>query len=878
MKINEQTREEVFRTLVTSSQGLSAEEAGRRLAEFGPNAIRAARKRPLWLRFLGQFTHFLAVLLWIAAALSFFSEYFKPGEGMLTLGFAIVGVIVINAVFTFVQEYRAEKALEALKKLLPFKVAVLRGGRECAMPADNVVPGDIVLLAEGDKVPADLRLLEANELRANNSSLTGESEPVPRDTKPFPGDPINSPNIVFAGTTVVNGNGTGVVYATGMQTEFGRIARLTGTVTPGLSPLQKEIVKATRLVAAIAAVVGLFFFALGFFIGRSFWDNFIFAVGITVALIPEGMLPTVTLALAMGSQRMAKRNALIKTLTSVETLGSVSVICTDKTGTLTLNRMEVKAVAGLGTLSKDLQDMLFTVALHCNNTKENGGELKGEPTEIALYRYALERMENRSGSRLREFPFDSDRKRMSTITSIDGRTFVLAKGAPESVLSICSKCYTEGAELPFDDNLKREASDLFHRLMDKGLRVLAFARREVPAGEDVSGRESAERDMVFGGFIGLEDPPRPEVPEALRKCREAGIRIIMITGDASRTAVAIAREIGLVSGEPVVIEGADFNRLSDGDLRSVLAKPEVLFTRMTPKYKLRVVNALKDQGERVAVTGDGVNDAPALKRADIGIAMGITGTDVAKESADIILLDDNFATIVNAIEEGRTVYENIKKFITYIFASNIPEAVPYLAYILFRIPLPLTIMQILVVDLGTDMLPALALGSEKPTPGVMQMPPRDPAERLIGLPLISRAYIFLGLIEAAACMFGFFWVLRSGGWTWGQDLVPADPLYLQATTACLTAIIVCQVANVFACRSQRESIFTIGWTTNKLIYFGIGAELMLQLFIVYHPVGNNLFATSPIPLGTWLMLAPFAVLLLAADEIRKYVARRMMTR
>ena len=874
MKINELTREDVFRTLVTSSQGLSGDEAGRRLVEFGPNAIRAARKRPLWLRFLGQFTHFLAVLLWTAAALSFISEYFQPGEGMRTLGLAIVGVIVINAVFTFIQEYRAEKALEALKKLLPFKVTVRRGGREREMPAEDVVPGDIVLIAEGDKVPADLRLVEANDLRANNASLTGESEPVLRDTKPFPGDPINSPNIAFAGTTVVNGNGTGVVYATGMRTEFGRIAQLTGTVTPGLSPLQKEIIKATRLVAAIAGVVGIFFFSLGFIIGRSFWDNFIFAVGITVALIPEGMLPTVTLALAMGSQRMAKRNALIKTLTSVETLGSVSVICTDKTGTLTQNLMEVKEAAGLGTMNSALRERIFTVALHCNNTKEAGGVLKGEPTEIALYRKAREALKSSTAERVREFPFDSERKRMSTVATMEGRTFVLTKGAPESVLSVCTSCYQDSGKITLDDGLRREAFDLFHRLMDKGLRVLAFAEREVPAGEDVSSVGAAEREMVFAGFIGLEDPPRPEVPEALRKCREAGIRVIMITGDASRTAVAIAREIGLVAAEPVVVEGADFANLSDAGLRSVLAKPEVLFTRMTPKYKLRVVSALKDQGERVAVTGDGVNDAPALKRADIGIAMGITGTDVAKESADMILLDDNFATIINAVEEGRTVYENIRKFITYIFASNIPEAVPYLAYILFRIPLPLTIMQILAVDLGTDMLPALALGSEKPTPGVMKLPPRDPAERLIGLPLISRAYLFLGLIEAAACMFGFFWVLTSGGWTWGQVLALTDPLYLQATTACLTAIIVCQVANVFACRSLRESIFTIGWTTNKLIFLGVAVELLLQLFIVYHPWGHALFGTAPLPVTAWLVLIPFAVFLLLAEEARKFIARR----
>ena len=878
MKINELTREEVFRSLVTSERGLSEDEADRRLAEFGPNAITAARKRPLWLRFLGQFTHFLAVLLWVAAGLSFLSEYLHPGEGMFALGYAILGVIVINAVFTFIQEYRAEKALEALKKLLPFHVTVFRGGRERELSAEEVVPGDIVRIAEGDKVPADLRLLDANDLRANNASLTGESEPVLRETKPSPGDPINSPNIVFAGTTVVNGSGSGVVYATGMRTEFGRIAQLTGTVTPGLSPLQKEIVKATRLVAAIAAVVGLFFFAIGFVIGRDFWDNFIFGVGITVALIPEGMLPTVTLALAMGSQRMAKRNALIKTLTSVETLGSVSVICTDKTGTLTQNRMEVKEAAGLGKMSGSTRERLFTVALHCNNTKEVNGELKGEPTEMALYRSAREALENLPGTRVREFPFDPDRKRMSTVTEMGGTNFVLTKGAPESILSVCTHARVDGGTVPFDEALKQEATHLFHRLMDKGLRVLAFAEREVRLGEDASTKETAELDMVFAGFIGLEDPPRPEVPGALRKCREAGIRIIMITGDASRTAVAIAREIGLVAGDPVVVEGAEFTRLSDHDLRAVLANPEVLFTRMTPKYKLRVVNTLKEQGERVAVTGDGVNDAPALKRADIGIAMGIAGTDVAKESADMILLDDNFATIINAVEEGRTVYDNIRKFIAYIFASNIPEAVPYLTYILFRIPLPLTIMQILAVDLGTDMLPALALGSEKPTPGVMKLPPRRPEERLIGLALISRAYLFLGIIEAVACMFGFFWVLRGGGWIWGQNLALTDPLYLQATTACLTAIIVTQMANVFACRSLRESIFTIGWTTNRLIFLGLAVELGLQFFIVYHPWGHAIFSTAPLPFSAWLVLIPFAVALLLAEETRKFAVRRIAAR
>ncbi len=875
MKIHSLPEHEVFRTLVTSERGLTRDEAHRRHAEFGPNRIEEVREKPLIRKFIGQFTHFLAVLLWIAAALSFLSEYLHPGEGMLALGLAVTAVIFINAVFTFVQEYRAERALEAMKRLLPFRVKVVREGSEADIPADDAVPGDIVLLAEGDKVPADLRIIDANELMVNNAALTGESEPVVRSAGPFSGDSLQSPNIAFAGTTVVSGSGRGVAFATGMRTEFGRIAGLTGAVSPGLSPLQKEIVKITRIVAAIATVMGVAFFAIGFLIGRTFWDNFLFAVGIIVANVPEGLLPTVTLALAMGSQRMAKRKALIKTLTSVETLGSVSVICTDKTGTLTLNRMAVrkKGVLGGGTEADVRQ--LFTVALLCNNTKEVNGELRGEPTEVALYRAAFEALGKSSAVRMREFPFDAERKRMSTMNAVDGAAAVMTKGAPESVLAVCTRCLKDGKQIPLDESLKEEATSLCHSFMDQGLRVLAFAYRDVGPGERITSKEDAEREMIFTGLIGLEDPPRPEVAGAITKCRDAGIRIIMITGDASRTAVAIAREIGLVVGEPAVVEGGDFLNMSDRELRAVLAKPEVLFTRMTPKHKLRVVNILKEEGERVAVTGDGVNDAPALKRADIGIAMGVTGTDVAKEAADMILLDDNFATIVNAVEEGRAVFANIRKFISYIFSSNIPEIVPYLASVLFRIPLPLTIMQILAVDLGTDMLPALALGAEKPSPDVMKAPPRSPKERLLNMPLFTRAYLFLGPIEAAAALFGFFLVLYSGGWHWGQTLAADNPLYMQATTACLTAIIVTQIANVFACRSLRESVFSLGFFSNPLIFVGIAVELLLQLFIVYHPLGNRIFSTAPLPFSVWMLFVPFALVLFFAEEMRKFVLRKL---
>jgi len=882
MRIQNLTKEEVLKTLITPETGLSEEEAEKRLNEYGFNEIREIRKKPLYLKLLSQFTHFLAVLLWIAAALSFLSEYLHPGEGMFTLGLAIVAVILINAAFTFVQEYRAEKALAVLKQLLPFFVKVFRDGKEKDIHAREVVPGDIILLSEGDKVPADARLLNTSELKVNNASLTGESESILRNPGPFQGESLESPNIVFAGTTVISGSGRAAVFATGMTTEFGRIAHLTSAVEAGLSPLQKEIIKATRLLAVIAAAVGISFFILGFIIGRGFWHNFIFAIGITVALIPEGMLPTMTLSLAMGSQRMAKRKALMKTLTSVETLGAVTVICTDKTGTLTQNKMAVTKIwSGDRVIdAKELKENdapeLLRAAYFCNNARFIDGQYKGDPTEIALLRAARELTGDLQTERIKEIPFDSERKRMTTVNKIPsiptlpkGGVFIFTKGALETVLPLCSNILIKNEMQVLTEGFNRSINQAYHSLTDEGLRVMAFAFRQ--SKDDM---QNPEADLVFLGLAGLEDPPRPEVREALTKCNDAGVKVIMITGDGSRTAVAIAREIGLVMGEPVVIEGHEFNQMKDAELIEKLSAKEIIFARMTPKYKMRVVSILKDEGEVVAVTGDGVNDAPALKQADIGIAMGVSGTDVAKEAADMILLDDNFATIVNAVEEGRTVYENIKKFVTYIFASNIPEAIPYLAYILFRIPLPLTIIQILAVDLGTDMLPALALGAEKPTPGVMKKPPRKLKERMLDFNLIARSYLFLGMIEAAACMFAFFYVLYHGGWKWGVMLPTNDTLYLQATTACLTAIIMTQIGNVFACRSSKESIFSIGFFSNRLIFGGILVELILQLFIVYHPLGNKFFGTAPLAFHIWLVLIPFSFGLLAAEELRKVYVRR----
>jgi len=880
VKIQSLSEAEVLRTLVTSDKGLSHEDAQRRLNEYGFNEIKDVRKKPLYLKLVSQFIHFLAILLWIAAALCFLSEFLHPGEGMLSLGIAIIGVIIINAIFTFVQEYRAEKAVEALKKLLPFNVKVLRDGSMREISAREVVPGDFFILNEGDKIPADARLVDENHLMVNNAPLTGESQSKPRSSRPFDGESLESPNIVFAGTHVVSGSGRAVAYATGMSTEFGKIAHLTSAVEPGLSPLQKEILKVTKIIAIIALTTGIFFFGIGTLTGRSFWHNLLFAIGITIANVPEGLLPTVTLSLAMGSQRMAKKKALIRTLTSVETLGSVTVICTDKTGTLTQNRMEVQKIWTTDMQQSSINNLVRIASL-CNNAFYEDGKYKGDPTEVALLKAAREKSGDIKADRTAEIPFDSDRKRMTTVNVIEGETLVLTKGALENVLPLCTGIFVENGTKSLNDENKGPVMDAYHSMMDDGLRVIAFAFRKL--ADNSIAQADPEAALIFVGLMGLEDPPRPEVPNAIKKCREAGIKIIMITGDASRTATAIAKQIGLVKDVPAIIEGHEIDMKSDDSLREALRSEEIIFARMSPRHKMRIVTVLQDEGERVAVTGDGVNDAPALKKADIGISMGIMGTDVAREAADMVLLDDNFATIVNAVEEGRTIFENIKKFITYIFAHGTPEAIPYIMFALFKIPLPLTVMQILAIDLGTETIPALALGAEPPEASIMRYPAGHPNTiiqsqsakgRIIDMALLFRGYVFIGFISAIAVLFVYFYVLYKGGWQWGMALEMNDLLTRQASTATFLGIVIMQIGNVFACRSSKDSIFRLGFFSNRLVIIGIIVEVILSAFIVYHPLGNRIFGTAPLGLDVWLILIPFSIMLLAAEELRKVYVRR----
>ncbi|MGE3500897.1 MAG: cation-translocating P-type ATPase [Porticoccaceae bacterium] len=895
MKLPHLDPDAALASLGSGRDGLNMAEASRRLAEYGPNVLEAAARERLWWRFARELGHFFALVLWVAAALAFFAEWRQPGQGMALLGHAIVAVILLNAVFSFWQEYRAERALAALRALLPPQVRVRRAGKVWEVPAAELVPGDLILLRDGDAVPADCRLIEAFALRVDNATLTGESVPQPRSAGAATADdPLRTANLMLAGTTLVAGEGVAVVFATGMRTEFGKIARLTQSADAELSPLQQEIRRLSRWIAVLATGVGTVFFVIGMALGLPFWANFAFAIGIIVANVPEGLLPTVTLALAMATQRMARRNALVRHLPAIETLGAATVILTDKTGTLTRNRMAARRLylpddrlpddgdcsldqlAGSAKLRATARPLLET-ALCCHELNkvqgDNGPRWRGDPTEVALVELAQPLLGAwQAGARSDALPFDSERRRQSVVCGAGAQRLLYCKGALEAVLPLCQQLHSDAGPVALTaaDRARIEAAE--RRLADLGLRVLAFAWR--PLLQDTE-RDGWEQDLVFAGLVGLEDPPRPEVPDAVLRCHDAGIRVIMCTGDHPHTALAIAREIGLVQASDArVVTGEALRHLSPIQLQLLLDQPQLIFARVGADQKMALVEALKAKGEVVAVTGDGVNDAPALRSAHIGIAMGQTGTDVARAAADIVLLDDNFASVVAAVEEGRAVFANIRKFLTYILTSNIPEIVPYLAFVLFRIPLPLTVVQILAVDLGTDLLPALALGAEPPDADTMRRPPRPRRERLVNLPLMLRAYGFLGLLEAAAAMAAFFFVLDDGGWHYGAVLDWHDPLYRQATTACLAAIVLAQVANLFVCRHPRASTLSLRLRGNRLLVWGVAVELVLLLAIVYTPWGQRLFGTAALSWPVWLFALPFPFAIMAAEEMRKALMRR----
>jgi calcium-translocating P-type ATPase len=718
--------------------------------------------------------------------------------------------------------------------------------------------------------------------------LTGESAAEACDSAASSADePLRAKNVLLAATTVVTGRVRAVVYATGAHTEFGAITALVQRSDKALSPLGREIAHSSRVILALALAIAACVAAAGSLIGIPPRENFIFAIGIIVAMVPEGLQPTLTLALALASQRMARRRVLIRHLAAVEALGSTSVICTDKTGTLTQNRMRVQALL-LGSRVERIEGVgcdprlaeryrpFFLAAALCHDlvaTERDGATaLLGDPMEIALAALSRSAVGPQQWRRLDELPFDGERMRLTTVHDTPDGPMLCCKGAPEALLPLCTRVLDDGRIETLDETRRNAIAESHASMARRGLRVLAFAYR--PAAEARAGAP-VEEDLVFAGLAGLEDPPRPEVPEAMRRCREAGIRVIMLTGDHPSTALAVAREIGLVhSGEPVVITGEALRRLTEAELQLALDAPEILFARLRPDQKLRIVEALKRKREIVAVTGDGVNDAPALKSAHIGVAMGLSGTDVARSASDVVLLDDNFASIVEGIEEGRAVFDNIRKLLTYILAHNVPELAPYVAHALLPVPLALTPIQMLAVDMGTDSLTALGLGVEKAGPGVMQRPPRPPGERLFNHAVALRAYLFLGLIESAAALSAFFVVLHAGGWTYGAPLATGSALYMRATTACLIAIVVMQCVNVFLCRSAERPLGETGVRGNPLILCGVALAVGLALAIACIPALNAFFGTAPVGVDAWLIALPFAAAMIALEALRRRLARR----
>ncbi|MBI5599747.1 MAG: HAD-IC family P-type ATPase [Deltaproteobacteria bacterium] len=909
---------EVLRELDTSEKGLTSAEAERRLRLAGPNTLKKISRSALLKDFLHNlFLNLFAVLLWAGGLMSFTA-------GMPQLGWAIFLVIIINALFSFWQEYKAERAVEALKNLLPKKVRVIRDGGEMDVDAVTLVPGDLVVMTEGDGIPADGRLIEASDMRVDNSALTGESRPVYKICEPLVDGKgfiwTELPNLVFAGTGVLSGSGRMVVTATGMETEIGHVAYLTQAIKPEQSPLQKEMVRITKTVTVLAVTLGVAFFFLGWTVaGLGFAASFIFAIGIIVANVPEGLLPTVSLSLAMGVERMAGKKAVVKKLSSVETLGSATVICTDKTGTLTTNQMcverifvgnklvivtgngynpegaflyEDKKIADIELEKTGIRRLLTTASL-CNNaalhppSSTTGKEalswtISGDPTEGAILTAGVKAGLDlgavaRENPRVAHIAFERIRKRMTTVHEAagpgkKGHVIAFVKGAPKEVLELCTGIYSNNGPIKLSADVKEAILAENDTMASKGLRILAVAERTIERKSDYRAEE-VEKDLVFIGLIAMLDPPRPEVKDAISACGTAGIKVVMVTGDYGLTAKAIANEIGLPK-DARVVTGEELGHLSHAALKDVLKKGAVIFARVTPQDKLRVVTALQDNGEVVAATGDGVNDAPALKKADIGIAMGLRGSDVAKEAAEMVLMDDNFASIVEAVKEGRAVYSNIKKFVTYIFASNIPEIIPFVAFVIFRIPLPLTVMQILAVDLGTDILPALGLGLEPPEKGIMKEPPRPRGKRLLDFSTLTRAYLFLGLIEAVLCMSAFFFVYWTRGWRWGLPMPGGGSIYAAATTMSFAGIVASQIGNVFACRTNRESVFSAGFFRNRFVLWSLAAEAALALLLIYTPLMQRVFGFAPLTLMDWAYLSFFPVVVLGAEELRKAVLRR----
>ncbi|MGA5305869.1 cation-translocating P-type ATPase [Nucisporomicrobium flavum] len=872
---------ELFRDLRTSPRGLAGREAARRLIVYGPNELarRTGRRWPGEL--LSQFTQPLAILLAVAAGLAW-------AGGTPALAVAVVAVILLNAGFAFVQEMQAEHAVDALAAFLPATARVIRDGVRAEIPARDLVPGDVLIIVEGDRVSADARLI-GGAVTVDLSALTGESVPADRSAEPaeVTGSLLDAHDLLFSGTTCTGGEASTVVTRTGMHTELGRIAALAQRGKAQPSPLETQVRRATWIIAVVAVAVGVAFLPIGVWAGLGWSAAINFSIGLIVANVPEGLLPIITLALAVGVRELARKGAVVKRLSAVETLGSTTIICTDKTGTLTENRMTVTRLwlpgaemDATGTIDDPRAAILAAAAAACTSAQtptdaEPAGS--GDPTELALLRLAQHQgaavpPAARDAGRRKIFHFDAHLKRMTSVDEMAGVVAVHTKGAPETVLPCCTE---------LDEPTRRELQHTIDRYADSGLRVLAIARRVLLPGEPALVRRGeAETGLTLLGLVAMVDPPRDGVAEAVASAHRAGIRIHVITGDYGPTAAAIAHQVGIGRAGGRIVAGDELDRLTDADLDHLVGgDDEIVFARASPEAKLRICEALRAGGNIVAMTGDGVNDAPALRHADIGVAMGRSGTDVAREAATMVLTDDNFATIVTAVSAGRRVFANVRKFVLYIFAHAVPEVVPFLIFALSggAVPLPLTVLQILAIDLGTETLPALALGREPAEPGLMDRPPRPRRTGVIDRRLLLRAWLLLGGVSAILVMGGYLYTLMRAGWHLGDPTGPGTALhqaYLQATTITFAGIVACQIGTAFAARTDRASLFTIGLFRNPLLLWGILFELIFTAAVIYTPWLQHIFGTAALSATQLAIIAPFPFIVWGVDEAARWVARR----
>jgi magnesium-transporting ATPase (P-type) len=909
--------EQLFSSLKTNSTGLSTTDADERLRQYGENILPERKKHRLYKKLIIQFKNLFNILLLIAALLSFITGWSANDAGSVQMGLAILGVVIISVLFNLFQEHRAERAVEAIRGLVPQNARVIRDGQTKEIPIKNIVPGDIISLEEGDKVPADARILNSYEFSVDNSTLTGESEPQPRSSDISTGSSKNQIieclNMVFAGTTVASGTATAVVLATASNTQFGKIVTIAQTIEEPPSPLQREIDYTAKLNFGAAIGVGVLFLTIAlFFLHLQLSESILFMIGVMISLVPEGLQITITLSLALSSLAMAKRNVIVKRLSSVETLGSATVICSDKTGTITTGQMTVRKiwigghtfdVTGEGyepegsifsegnnvnfSNREDLYKLCQVAALDNKATlvppldrKKSRWTAFGDSTDAALLvlaakagiQYKQELIQN---PRVGLIPFESTRKMMTSIhKGTDGKLTAYVKGAGNEILSKCTSVYWNKQIIPLTEELTKQIRTEIDTLARQAYRVLALAVRDLPNDSQKFDAPSVENTLAFIGLVAIYDPPRRDVPNAVQKAQNAGVRIIMMTGDHELTAEAIARKVGIITSKSyVVTTGYKLTDMSDDELNKLLDVPDVVFARITPEQKLRIVRVLKSKGETVAVTGDGANDAPALLEADIGIAMGITGTDVARESADMILMDDNFASIVSGMEEGRSVFDNLQKFNVYVFTHNWAELATFIAFVLLQTPLPLAIVGILLIDLVLDIPPSLALTLEPPEPGIMERPPRKKENRLFNIKSLARSG-YIGLFIGTFALVWCFYTWSQTGWSIGQPSMTDHTAYLKGTTMVIVGIMAGQLGMLIATRTNIKSTFSVSLRHNKWLLIAILIELLILFSVVYIPFFSPVFNTISLQPLDWIFLYSIVPLVILFEEVRKLLLRK----